>query len=73
MIIRLALVLLLIKALLSPRGPGRAIALFLVFYCAVASYAETGLGGASTYLLDLSVAMSVLMALLVSSAVALEE
>jgi hypothetical protein len=66
-IIGSALVLLLILALLSPRGPGRAIALFLIAYCIVAAYTETGLGDASAYLLDLSVAMSVLMAPLFSS------
>lgn len=44
----------------SPRGPRRALALFLVGYCAVASYTETGLGGASPYMLDLTVAMAVL-------------
>jgi hypothetical protein len=68
-----ALILLLLKALISPRGPGRAIALFLVVYCLVASFTETGLGNASTYLMDLSVAMAVLMAPLIPSAVALEE
>jgi hypothetical protein len=61
-----ALVLLAILALISPRGPNRAIALFLVVYCAIASYTETGLGDASTYMLDLTVAMSVLMAPLAS-------
>jgi len=55
------LLLLFILALLSPRGPRRATALFLVVYCAIASITETGLGEASPYLLDLAVAMSVLM------------
>jgi hypothetical protein len=57
----MTLLALLIIALLSPRGPGKAIALFLVVYCAIASYTETGLGQPSPYLLDLAVAMSVLM------------
>ncbi len=57
----LVLLSLLLVALISPRGPGRAIALFLVVYCAVASITETGLGQPSTYILDLVVAMSVLM------------
>jgi hypothetical protein len=73
LIIGSALVLLLIKALVSPRGPGRAIALFLVIYCLIASYTETGLGDASSYLLDLSVAMSVLMLPLVPTAFTAEE
>lgn len=55
---------LLVIALIAcyrPRGPGRAVALFLVVYCAIASITETGLGEASPYLLDLTVAMSVLL------------
>lgn len=63
----LVLLSLLIVALISPRGPGRAIALFLVVYCTIASFTETGLGQPSTYLLDLAVAMSVLMPPLVST------
>ncbi len=55
------LLLLFLLAAFSPRGPRRAIALFLVVYCLVASFTETGLGEASPYLLDLAVAMSVLM------------
>lgn len=54
------LLILFLIAVLSPRGPRRAIALFMVTYCLFASFTETGLGQASTYLLDLSVAMSVL-------------
>lgn len=45
-------------ACVSPRGPRRALALFLAGYCLVASYTETGLGEASPYLLDLTVAMA---------------
>ncbi|HUA94487.1 MAG TPA: O-antigen ligase family protein, partial [Acidimicrobiales bacterium] len=55
------LLLLLLIALFSPRGPRRAVAIFLVVYCFIASFTETGLGEASPYLLDLAVAMSVLM------------
>jgi hypothetical protein len=55
------LLLLLLIALLSPSGPRRAAALFLVVYCFMASFTETGLGEASPYLLDLTVAMSILM------------
>jgi hypothetical protein len=54
------LLVLLMTALTRPRGPGRAIALFLVTYCIVASFTETGLGDASPYLLDICVAASVL-------------
>lgn len=56
------LLALFLIALLSPRGPRRAIALFLVAYCLVASFTETGLGEATPYMLDLAVAASVLMA-----------
>ncbi len=55
------LLLLFLVALFSPRGPPRAVALFLVTYCLIASVTETGLGEASPYLLDLTVAMSLLM------------
>jgi len=55
------LLLLLLVAFFSPRGPRRAVALFMVVYCFIASFTESGLGEASPYLLDLAVAMSVLM------------
>lgn len=55
------LVLLILIAIYRPRGPGKALALFLVVYCTLASITETGLGQATPYLLDLSIAMSVLM------------
>jgi O-Antigen ligase len=55
------LLLLLLVACFSPRGPRRAVALFLVVYCLIASFTESGLGEASPYLLDLTVAMSILM------------
>lgn len=54
------LLVLLATALFRPRGPRRALALFIVTYCVVASFTETGLGDASPYLLDLTVAASVL-------------
>jgi len=60
-IVAVALVLLLLIALMAPRGPNRAIALFLIVYCMIASYTETGLGNASPYLLDLAITMSLLM------------
>ena len=67
MSLRVVLVSLLIVALISPRGPGRAVALFLDRLLAVASFTETGLGQPSTYLLDLAVAMSLLMPPLLST------
>lgn len=54
------LLVLLLTALLRPRGPARAVALYLIVYCLVASFFETGLGVASTYALDLTVAASLL-------------
>ena len=44
------------------RGLRRAVALFLITYCLVASITETGLGDASPYLLELVVAASLLAA-----------
>jgi hypothetical protein len=43
-------------AALRPPSITRAIALFLVVYCVIASYTEAGLGDASPYLLNLTVA-----------------
>lgn len=47
-------------ALLRPPSLSRACALFLISYCAIASYTEAGLGDASPYLLHLAVAASLL-------------
>jgi hypothetical protein len=55
------LLVLLLIAVLSPRGPRRAFALFIVTLSFVESLTQTGLGEASPYLLDLAVAASVLM------------
>lgn len=52
---------LLLVALLRPRGPTRALALFLIVYCLASSFTETVVGGASTYLLDLTLAASLLV------------
>jgi hypothetical protein len=52
---------LLLIAALRPRGPARAVALFLLVYCLIASFTETGLGAASTYMLDLTIAASLLI------------
>jgi lysylphosphatidylglycerol synthetase-like protein (DUF2156 family) len=51
---------LLLLATTRPRGPSVAIAVFLVVYCTIASFTETGLGDASPYVLDLAVAASLL-------------
>ncbi|GAA1946006.1 membrane protein [Streptomyces durmitorensis] len=49
-------------ALLRPPSLSRACAIFLITYCAIASYTEAGLGDASPYLLHLALAASLLAA-----------
>lgn len=66
----LIMLCLLLTAVFRPRGPARALAIYLIVYCLVASFTETGLGEASSYLLDLTIAASLLappMPLAVSS------
>jgi O-antigen ligase len=53
-------VLLLLVALCRARGPTRAVALFLIVYCMIAGISESGLGSVSPYLLDLTVAASII-------------
>lgn len=55
------LLFLLVTAYFQPRGVRRALALFLVTYCLVASFTETGFTDASTYLLEMSLAASLLV------------
>ncbi|HEY0717926.1 MAG TPA: hypothetical protein VGD68_09950 [Streptosporangiaceae bacterium] len=55
------LIFIFVLACFRPRGVHRALALFLVTYCLVASYTETGLSQPSSYLLDLALAASLLM------------
>jgi hypothetical protein len=55
------LLFVLVATFLQPTGVHRALALFLVAYCLVSSFTETGLSDASMYLLDLSVAASLLV------------
>jgi O-antigen ligase len=55
------LVTLLAVACLRPPSLPRAIALFLIFYCVIASYTEAGLGDASPYLLNLTLAAALLI------------
>jgi hypothetical protein len=56
------LIILILLAATHLRGVRRALALFLVAYCLVASITETGLGDASPYLLELVIAASLLAA-----------
>ena len=55
------LVFLFVTAFFQPRGVQRAVALFLMTYCLVASATEVGFTDASTYLLDMTVAASLLV------------
>jgi O-Antigen ligase len=54
------LVFLLITAYFQPRGVQRALALFLITYCLVASFTEVGFTDVSPYLLELTLAASLL-------------
>jgi hypothetical protein len=60
-LVALIMISLIIIAAFRPRGPDRAVALFLLVYCLIASLTETGLGQASTYLLDLTIAASLMV------------
>jgi hypothetical protein len=55
------LAFLFVTAFFQPRGVQRALALFLVTYCTLASYTEVSFTDASTYLLHLAVAASLLV------------
>jgi hypothetical protein len=55
------LVTLIVVAALRPPSIQRAIALFLIFYCIIASYTEAGLGDAAPYLLNLALAAALLI------------
>ena len=55
------LLFLLVTGYFQPRGVQRALALFLVTYCLIASFTEVGFTDASMYLLDLTVAASLLV------------
>ena len=55
------LIFLLATAYFQPRGVQRALALFLVVYCVIASLTETGFSDASSYLLYLTLAASMLV------------
>ena len=60
------LLFLFVVSFFQPRGVQRALALFLVTYCLIASFTEVGFTDASTYLLDLTVAASLLVPTVVS-------
>ena len=55
------LLFLLLDAYFQPRKPERAVALFLVTYCLVASFTEDGFSDATSYLLDMTLAASCLV------------
>jgi hypothetical protein len=57
----LVLLFLFVTAYFQPRGVQRALALFLLTYCLVASFTEVTFTDATTYLLDLTVAVSLLV------------
>ena len=61
------LVFMLVTSYFQPRGVRRALALFLVTYCLVASFTEDGFTDVSPYLLDLTLAASLLIPSLESS------
>jgi hypothetical protein len=61
------LVFLLVAAYFRPSGVHRALALFLVTYCLVASFTEDAFTDVSPYLLDLFVAASLLQPPLISN------
>jgi hypothetical protein len=55
------LLFLLITAFFQPRGVQRALALFLTTYCLVASFTEVGFTDVSPYLLEVTLAASLLV------------
>ncbi len=61
-VVAAVLLVIILWAATHRRGARRALALFLVTYCIIASFTETGLGDASPYLLELVLAASLLAA-----------
>jgi hypothetical protein len=55
------LLFVMVSAFFMPRGKSKALALFLGAYVLVASFTETGFSDASTYLLELTLAASLIM------------
>jgi len=52
---------LLVTAFFQPPSPQRALALFLITYCLVASFTQVGFADVTTYLLEITLAMSLLV------------
>ena len=52
---------LLVAAFFQPPGVRRALALFLITYCLVASFTQVGFAEPTTYLLELTLAASLLV------------
>lgn len=59
-LVGLLFLVLLVGAAVAPPGPRRALALFLVVYCLIASFTEDGAGIASQYTMDMTLAASML-------------
>jgi hypothetical protein len=57
----IVLLFVLVSAVFMPRGKSKALALFLAVYVLIASLTETGFSDASTYLLELTLAASLIM------------
>jgi hypothetical protein len=55
------LMFVIVSAFFMPRGKSKALALFLAAYVFVASFTETGFSDASTYLMELTLAASLIM------------
>ena len=55
------LLFLIVAAFFRPRGVERALALFFITYCLVASFTEVGFTNATPYMLELALAASLLM------------
>lgn len=59
-LVGVALFVLFVTAAFRPATPARALAIFLLVYCAIDAYTEVGLADASPYLLDVIAAASLL-------------
>jgi hypothetical protein len=55
------LLFLLMAAFFQPAGVNRALGLFLITYCLVASFTQVGFANVTTYLLELTLAASLLV------------
>ena len=51
----------LVTAFFQPSSPQRALALFLITYCLVASFTQVGFATSTTYLLEMTLAASLLV------------